>query len=110
KDRGRARVEVYYDTDRSMIRRSADSGTLIRLRNVLAQNQLELYAQKIIPLRNRSERTGYELLLRALDEEHGNRAPGELLAAAQRYQMESTVDLWVVEHALAAAARHRAAL
>jgi Amt family ammonium transporter len=68
---------------------------------------LALYAQKILPLQGQGSPPGYELLLRALDETHENRAPASLFSAAQRYQMECAIDAWVIEYALAEAARYR---
>jgi diguanylate cyclase (GGDEF)-like protein len=110
KDHGRGRIEIYDDGDNSMTHRYADVLTLGRLQQVLRSNSLTLYAQKIMPLQRREEPEGYELLLRALDEDHGNRAPASLFSAARRYQMESAIDLWVLEHALADAGQYRTEL
>ena len=110
KDHGRARIEIYTDSDHSMIHRHDDLIALGRLQDVLRENHLTLYAQKILPLQRQGSPPGYELLLRALDETHENRAPASLFSAAQRYQMESAIDAWVIEYALAEAARYRADL
>jgi Amt family ammonium transporter len=110
KDRGRARIEVYLDTDASMIRRHTDAVTLGRLLEVLRGDGLILYAQKIIPLQGQCESVSYELLLRSLDDIERNRAPAALFSAAQRYQMESAIDLWVIEHAIAQASHYSSEL
>jgi len=110
KDHGRGRIEIYTDSDHSMIHRHDDLIALGRLQDVLRENSLTLYAQKILPLQSQSAPPGYELLLRALDETHENRAPASLFSAAQRYQMESAIDAWVIEYALAEAARYHADL
>ena len=60
-----------------------------------------------MPLQGRGDPEGFELLLRSPNEDH---APADLLSAAHRSQLAPTLDLWVVEHALAEAAPHRSAL
>ena len=107
KDHGRGRVEIYQDDDDSMIRRRSDSIAVIRLREALHNDHFSLVAQRIMPLQGRGDPEGFELLLRGPNEDH---APADLLSAAHRSQLAPALDLWVVEHALAAAAPHRSAL
>ena len=107
KDHGRGRVEIYHDDDDSMIRRRSDSVAVIRLREALHNDEFALVAQRIMPLQGRGDPEGFELLLRAGDADH---APTDLLSAAHRSQLAPALDLWVIEHALSAAAPHRSAL
>jgi diguanylate cyclase (GGDEF)-like protein len=110
KDRGRGRVEIYQDNDASMIRRQTDSISVLRLREALRNDQLTLYAQRIMPLQRQEDPEAYELLLRSLDETQANRAPADLLSAAHRNHMTPALDMWVAEHALAQAAPHASVL
>jgi diguanylate cyclase (GGDEF)-like protein len=110
KDRGSGRVEIYSDADNSMLRRRTDAMTLGRLREALRNDRLTLYAQKIVPLSPGYGHTGYELLLRDLDDEQRTCAPAWLFSAAQRYQYEPTVDLWVIERAITTASRYKSEL
>lgn len=110
KDRGRGRVELYSEADSSMVRRRTDAMTLGRLREALRNDRLTLYAQKIVPLSSEGGHIGYELLLRDPDDTEQTCAPAWLFSAAQRYQFESTVDLWVIEHAIRTASRYRSEL
>ena len=107
KDHGRGGVEIYQDDDDSMIRRRSDSIAVIRLREALRNDEFTLVAQRIMPLQGRGDPEGFELLLRAGNADH---APTDLLSAAHRSQLASSLDLWVIEHALAAAAPYRSAL
>jgi Amt family ammonium transporter len=59
-----------------------------------------LYAQRIVPLRNRSRAGGYELLVRLQTPDGSIAAPPEFLSAAQRYQLLPAIDRWVVARAL----------
>ena len=62
KDRGRGRVEVYQDTDQSMIRRHDEIGLIGSVREALRLERIVVYAQPITPLINHSLPTTYELL------------------------------------------------
>jgi Amt family ammonium transporter len=81
-----------------------------RLRDALRNDDFKLVAQRIMPLQGRSDAQGYELLLRSAQASAENHAPAELLAAAQRNQLAPALDLWVIEHALAAAIPYRSVL
>jgi diguanylate cyclase (GGDEF)-like protein len=110
KDRGRGRVEIYQDSDASMILRQSDTATVIRLREALRNDDLMLFAQRIAPLQRQDDPEGYELLLRSVQTPQKNHAPADLLSAALRNQLAPTLDMWVAEHALAQATPHGSAL
>jgi diguanylate cyclase (GGDEF)-like protein len=110
KDHGRGRVEIYQDTDASMIRRQSDTVTVIRLREALRNDHLMLFAQRIMPLQRQDDPESYELLLRSLPAPRDNRAPLDLLSAAHRNQLAPTLDMWVAQHALGKAAPYRSTL
>ena len=110
KDHGRGRVEIYQDTDASMIRRQSDTVTVIRLREALRNDHLMLFAQRIMPLQRQDDPESYELLLRSLPAPPENHAPLDLLSAALRNQLAPMLDMWVAEHALAEAAPYRSTL
>src|SRR5262249_8734356 len=54
----------------------------------------------IMPLQSQAQLGGYELLLRIADKPHENRAPSSLLGVAQRFDLASELDLWVIERAI----------
>lgn len=110
KDHGRGGVEVYQDTDDSMLRRRSDLVLVRRLRDALRNDHLKLFAQRIMPLQGGGDADGYELLLRSTQEAEGNCAPNDLLSAAYRNQLAPALDLWVIEHALTEAIPYRSVL
>src|ERR1700677_168341 len=66
KDRGRNRVEVFQDSDQSIIRRHTDILIVGKLRDALAHDSFRLDAQPILPLRGNYGRPRFELLIRML--------------------------------------------
>jgi diguanylate cyclase (GGDEF)-like protein len=100
KGRGRGRVELYACEDSSMMRRHDDAIAVGKLRAALRTDRLQLYAQRIFPLRDPTSPGGYELLMRLREEDGSIGAPGPLIAAAQRYQLLPSVDTWVLGRAM----------
>lgn len=99
KDRGRNRVEVFQDSDQSIIRRHTDILVVGQLKDALANDNFRLDAQPILPLRANYGRPRFELLIRMLGDRGEIIAPGKFLSAAERYQLMPTIDRWVVRHA-----------
>jgi diguanylate cyclase (GGDEF)-like protein len=99
KDRGRGRVEVYQDTDQSMIRRHDEIGLIGCVREALRLERIVVYAQPITPLINRSLPTTYELLVRIIDAKGNIVEAADFMSAATRYQMLPEIDRAVCERA-----------
>ncbi len=110
KDRGRNRVEVFQDSDQSIIRRHTDIMIVGSVREALENNSFRLDAQPILPLRGNYGRPRFELLLRMIGEKGEVIAPGKFLSAAERYQLMPSIDRWVVKHACELLGQHNAAL
>jgi len=110
KDRGRDRVEIYEDSDQSIVRRYTDVTLVGTLRYALAQNSFRLEAQCIVPLNGSAPSAMYELLLRMTDESGICVSPDKFLSAAERYQLAPAIDRWVVTNVLATLAPHVAIL
>lgn len=99
KDRGRGRVEVFQDTDQSMIRRHDEIGLIGSVREALRLERIVVYAQPITPLINHSLPTTYELLVRIIDAKGNIVEAAEFMSAATRYQMLPEIDRAVCERA-----------
>jgi diguanylate cyclase (GGDEF)-like protein len=99
KDRGRNRVEMFQDSDQSIIRRHTDIMVIGQLREALDSDGFRLDAQPILPLRGNYGRPRFELLIRMLGERGEIIPPGKFLSSAERYQLMPTIDRWVVRRA-----------
>jgi len=106
KDRGRNRVEMFQDSDHSIIRRHTDILVVGQLRDALDNDKFRLDAQPILPLRANYGRPRFELLIRMLGDRGEIIPPGKFLSSAERYQLMPMVDRWVVRRACELLGRH----
>lgn len=100
KDRGRGRVEVYHDADRSIVRRYEDVAMLGSLREAIVNDRFRMDAQPIIQIGDSGQPRRFELLLRMIDAAGERVTPDKFLSAAERYQLTTDIDRWVVQYAL----------
>jgi diguanylate cyclase (GGDEF)-like protein len=104
KDRGRGRVELYEEADRSIVRRYEDVAIIGDLREAIANDRFRMDAQPIVELGVELAHAGgarrFELLLRMIDSSGEIVAPDKFLTAAERYQLATDIDRWVVQYAL----------
>jgi diguanylate cyclase (GGDEF)-like protein len=110
KDRGRNRVEIFQDSDQSIIRRHTDILVVGKLRDALGNDSFRLDAQPILPLRGNCGRPRFELLIRMLGDRGEIIPPSKFLSAAERYQLMPAVDRWVVRRACELLGEHSASV
>ena len=108
KDMGRNQVHLYRDSDASM--RHEEMKWVSRITSAVEENRLELYYQPIIGIGDDGgdARGHYELLLRMRDEKGEIVSPDQFIPSAERYNLMSTLDRWVIRTALAELADHEA--
>ncbi len=99
KDLGRNRIHAYHPDDTELAVRHGEMQWIGRIHQALDDDRYCLYAQPIAPLDD-SEHRHYEMLLRMIDENGKVIPPGAFLPAAERYDLISKLDRWVVENAL----------
>jgi diguanylate cyclase (GGDEF)-like protein/PAS domain S-box-containing protein len=99
KDAGRNRIHVYGADGVS--HRHREMHWVARVTRAAEDERLELYFQPIVPLDGGAARTFHELMVRLRDDSGELVAPTEFIPAAERYNVMSAIDRWVVEQALA---------
>ncbi len=101
KDMGRNQVHLYKDSDASL--RHEEMKWVSRISSAVEEDRLELFFQPIIGIgkENGDDRGHYELLLRMRDEDGELVGPNQFIPAAERYNLMSTLDRWVIRKALA---------
>ncbi len=110
KDQGRNRIRTYRPDDAQLLRRSGEMRWVNRIRLALEEDRFRLDYQPIAALRGpRSRGAHFELLLR-LEDDNGRRlTPEAFLGAAERYNLATLLDRWVLAAAcdwLKSQARH----
>jgi len=100
KEAGRNRVSVYRLDDSEPNQRHGEMRWVSRLGRALDENRFCLYCQKIAPVAEPiSGAPHYELLIRLLDEEGKLIPPLAFIPAAERYNLMTSIDRWVVRKA-----------
>lgn len=98
KEAGRNRVHVWFDTDQSMHTRKGEMQWATRLEQALDEDRFVLYGQRIVPIQPNGEGLRCEVLIRLQDHDGSIIPPGAFLPAAERFQLASRIDRWVVRH------------
>lgn len=102
KESGRNQVQIAHMGDRRLQERHGEMQWVSRLTRALEEDQLTLYYQPVIPCANKSRHyTHLELLVRLVDDDGTIIAPGAFLHAAEKYNMVSSIDRWVIENSMA---------
>ena len=102
KYKGRNRVHVYRRSNTDLVRRHGDAEWVIRVQDALRKNSFELSYQPIVPVTDQfGDGLHIELLLRLPDSSGEPVPPGAFLPAAERYNLSTQIDRWVVTNALA---------
>jgi diguanylate cyclase (GGDEF)-like protein/PAS domain S-box-containing protein len=106
KDSGRNRVHMYQNGVAP--ERHREMQWVSRLTRAVEENRFELYYQPIVPIgANRDPHGHYELLVRMRAEHGALILPAEFIPAAERYNVMSVIDRWVVSQALGTLAHYR---
>jgi EAL domain-containing protein (putative c-di-GMP-specific phosphodiesterase class I) len=81
-----------------MQRYESEMSWMSHINNANQNNSFELYYQHYQALTQHAEGHYYELLLRMRDQQGNIILPGAFLPAAERYNLTSNIDRWVVEN------------
>jgi diguanylate cyclase (GGDEF)-like protein/PAS domain S-box-containing protein len=108
KDMGRNQIHLYKDSDASL--RHEEMKWVSRISSAVEEERLELFFQPIIGIGKYNDRARghYELLLRMRDEDGEIVSPDQFIPAAERYNLMSTLDRWVIREALSTLADREA--
>ncbi len=100
KNTGRDRVYQFSEDDKYLSEKSGELQWVAKIEQALTENQFALYAQKIVPLADSKAVPKYEVLLRLVDEDKKIVPPGAFLPAAERFNLATKIDCWVIEQTL----------
>ncbi len=101
KEAGRNRIHLYQADDAQLLERRGEMMWVNRLRHALDGDLMRLYVQPIHPITQQQTVPGYEVLVRMLGDDGRIIPPGAFMPAAERYDLASAIDRWVVGNFLA---------
>lgn len=99
KEQGRNRIHIY-EVDSSVTEKHANETNWLNKINVALDNdRFVLYFQKILSV-NDDKHEHFEILIRMLDKEGKTIPPNSFIPAAERFDIMSSVDSWVIKNTL----------
>ncbi len=101
KDLGRNRVHVYNIDEANILRRQGEMQWVSRINLALEENRLVLFQQTIKPV-NQNVPDNIEFLVRMVDQDGELILPGAFIPAAERYNLMTQIDFWVIRNAFRA--------
>ena len=96
KEQGRNQVHRYNKNDESMQRYQRELDWVSSINNALEEGRFELFYQSLRPLSKTSDGHYYEVLLRLREKDGQLVEPANFLPTAERFEMNVSVDKWVV--------------
>ena len=96
KEQGRNRIHVYREDDAALAKWHGEIQWVGKINKALEENRFLLYFQPIIPVEGPAEGAHYEFLIRMLDEDGSIVTPNMFLPAAERYNLATKLDRWVI--------------
>ncbi|MQA22653.1 EAL domain-containing protein [Rugamonas rivuli] len=96
KERGRNRVHLYQESDQRLARRQGEMQWVSRLNEAFEHQYFRLYAQPIVRLGQQDEEEHDEVLIRIQPAKGDLILPGAFIPAAERYDMMTAIDRWVI--------------
>lgn len=96
KEKGRNRYHVFQETDADFARRHGEMLWVTRINQALRENRFVLYRQAIQSTKPPYAIHHYEVLLRIRNEDGTISEPGSFLPAAERYDLMTAIDRWVI--------------
>ncbi|GAB4260086.1 MAG: hypothetical protein Kow0065_10290 [Methylomicrobium sp.] len=106
KEKGRNRVHVFRPDDQELAFRQGEMQWVEKIQQGIAHNRFCLFGQPIVPIGCSDEGLHFETLIRYRDENGQMIPPGAFLPAAERYNLASALDKWVIASLFEWLAKH----
>jgi diguanylate cyclase (GGDEF)-like protein/PAS domain S-box-containing protein len=102
KEGGRNRIQVFTEENDKLLTKQREMHWVSRINHALEENRFQLYFQEIMPLQGHEQSfiLHGEILLRMIDKEGDIVSPSNFLPAAERYNMITLIDEWVVDKSI----------
>ncbi len=102
KDAGRNRVHIHSPDDSDVKQRWGQMHWASRIQEAIDEDRLRLYFQEIRPSSDNGDtHKHFEIFIRMVDADGSMVPPGAFIPAAERYDLMTSLDKWVVKNTLA---------
>lgn len=99
KDQGRNRIWIYQAEDKELTRRHNEMHWIAAIKESLEQDRFVLYRQGIVSCCEGTHTIRQaEILVRMIDRQGTIITPDKFIPAAERYDLMSSIDKWVIAH------------
>lgn len=95
---GRNRIQIYHFDDTDLTRHQSEIAAAAEITDALREDRFELHYQRIEPLLAQHGERHCEILLRMRDRDGELVMPDRFIPGAERYNMMSAIDRWVISH------------
>lgn len=108
KEKGRNKFHIFNPDDGIAKRFAKELETASFIKEALSSgpSKFELFAQAIVPLQYETSKVSYEILIRMWDKNNNFIPPDNFLPTAQRYQLMTEIDIWVLWTYLESVTKH----
>ena len=96
KSSGRNTVHLFDISSENSAEKRQDMLSVHQINNAIDNNLFVLYKQDIVPLQQQKVGKYFEVLIRMLDSHDQIVSPASFLPIAERYQLSSKIDRWVI--------------
>jgi diguanylate cyclase (GGDEF)-like protein len=96
KNSGRNSVHLFDVSNESSTEKRQDIFSVHQINNAISNDLFILYKQDIVPLQQQKVGKCFEILLRMQDSQGKIVSPASFLPIAERYQLSSKIDRWVI--------------
>jgi diguanylate cyclase (GGDEF)-like protein/PAS domain S-box-containing protein len=97
KNKGRDRVQVHRPQDSDLAGKHSELELVSQINRAFELGRFRLYRQRIVPLaHNASQQPYYEVLVRMLDRSGALVPPTGFMPAAERYNLLTSIERWVI--------------
>ncbi len=101
KEEGRNRFNLFHEDDEVQQRRHLEMESVNLVHDALANDRLELFAQRILSLEDDDEKMHFEILVRIRNSDGEYISPGIFMPASERYNIAHLIDRQVISQTLA---------
>ncbi len=106
KNAGRNRFSIYHEENENLSQQNDQMSWVPKITEALEKDRFRLFAQAIRPTAKDADYVDYEILIRLCEKDGNIVPPGAFLPTAERYNLITKIDYWVIDKVFSWLARN----